>query len=708
MTKEVSFTKKRNLIVFCVLIIGILVILLNASQVVLMAETTKHTNVSDTEENCVKIRDSYCSLLENQITSYKKQLTSYTNADIINTGTPDEIEAWIVAHPKLHSSDFEYVAYGTADGKIYTDLGKVTDVKDRSYFKNIMNKGETEDVDDPVISKTTGKPIIHISMAITKGTKNIGFFCGIIGITELQNKINQLTIGNTGYAFLLASDGTVIAHKQADLQLNKNYLTDLSNDQGELKAVAQKMTARETGSSWVNIRTTDTAGKSQVAQDFIVYAPVSGTPWSLAVCVSKKQIYASANHLARLMAFISACMDLIIMISVGLIIYKMLYPLKDLNTSINSIATGNADLTKRIKIQSADEIGSVVSGFNTFTQKLQEIVTNLKKSKDTLLSVGEELHLSTEDTSASITQILANIESVSTQIKNQSGSVEETAGAVNEIASNITSLEKMIQSQSAGVTQASAAIEEMVGNISSVNESIQKMAQSFDTLQKDTQSGIEKQEGINIRILSISNQSKMLKEANQVIENIASQTNLLAMNAAIEAAHAGEAGKGFSVVADEIRKLSETSTAQSKTIGNELRTIEDAITEVVTVSEDTKNVFTNVSTQINQTGVLVEQIKSAMAEQHEGSKQINQALHDMNDGTSEVRGAAEEMSQGNKAILEEVKRLQDATEIMKDSVNEMSAGAKKINTTGNMLRDISNNMQSTIENIGKQVDLFKV
>ena len=375
---------------------------------------------------------------------------------------------------------------------------------------------------------------------------------------------------------------------------------------------------------------------------------------------------------------------------------------------LKDLASGEADLTKRCNLYVRDEIGALIINFDIFMDKLQEIVKTLKDSKINLGVSGDNLDAGTQDTASSITEILANIDSIHAQINNQGNSVSETNNSVHHISSAITDLENLIEDQSASVTQASAAVEEMIGNINSVNKSVEKMSSSFKSLEDNAEIGFSKQEDVNERIRQIEGQSEMLQEANTAISAIAEQTNLLAMNAAIEAAHAGEAGKGFAVVADEIRKLSETSSEQSKKIGEQLNKIMNSIIEVVGSSSEASTALTEVSSRIKETDELVIQIQSAMEEQNEGSKQIMEALRHLNSSTSEVRNSSQEMSGRNEQIVKDMQILKESTDMMNTSMEEMAVGARKINETGATLGDISVQVRESIQQIGAQVDLFKV
>lgn len=385
----------------------------------------------------------------------------------------------------------------------------------------------------------------------------------------------------------------------------------------------------------------------------------------------------------------------------------LMWRIYNVTNFLKELETGDADLTKRCKLFIRDEIGDLIIHFDFFLDKLQQIMTEVKGTKNELNASGSNLSAETADTASAITQILANIDGIHQQITAQGSSVDQTAKAVREISTNITSLDTLVENQSSGVEEASASIEEMIGNIASVTASVDKMADSFGSLNENMQVGFAKQQGVNERIQQIEGQSELLSEANLAIASIAAQTNLLAMNAAIEAAHAGDAGKGFSVVADEIRKLSETSSTQSRSIGEQLTKIHDAIGEVVASSNEASEAFTTVSAHIKQTDELVRQIKYAMEEQNSGSRQIGDAIRNMNDSTVEVQKASKEMSQSNERIMSEMQSLQESTQTMQTGMNEMKNGARKINATGNALAGISGDVQQAINKIGSQIDRFK-
>ncbi len=668
-------------------------------QNVFIVRSVKSSSKTDYSDFSEKVIAEDAGKIENWNEVLVNDLRIYSDNDVTKAGNADRIISWLLSHEKIRNPLFNYVMFCTPDGVGHTSDGKTITVISKPFFRSIMNDKKETFVSN-IDFQLDGSVCYYIARpAYDASGKLIGVFAGAVKLDEIDKMIGELSMGKDGKAILVGSNGVLISHIRGNSKYMDLSYSDKAGYKG-LDKIAEMACAGKQGEGYY----IDPNG----VRTFASYTPVKGTPWSAILTIPQAQIDSAGDRLRTVIIIISIIVGIIVSTACSVMLVMAVRPLKVVQESIHNIASGEADLTQQIIVKSKNEIGALGDGFNAFMGKLRLIISGVKDSKEMLGDVNVGLQKKIEENGTSIEAIIGDLSEIDSQVQNQASSVTETASAVEEISQNIESLERMIETQSSGVVEASAAVEEMIGNISSVNNSVGHMAQSFDDLARNAEEGINRQNDVDERIKKIEEQSKALQDANKTISEIAEQTNLLAMNAAIEAAHAGEAGKGFSVVADEIRKLSETSSAQSKTIREELNNIESSINDVVNASKASSESFVAVNKSITSTQQLVLQIKAAMEEQQEGSKQIGDALKLMNDNTSEVRAASHEMAEGNKSILQEVDQLRETTGIIRSSMDKISESAGNIRSSSNALTEIANSVESAVGQIGDQIDLFTV
>ncbi len=696
-SKKLFSMKWKLLIVFAVLtfIVGYACI---STTVKLARKTVMHR----VEKELVEKAKDTAKIIDRSIKGEYKYLETIARMKMIRSMDITYLEKAKRLKEEADFSGLKGLYICDANGTLYADNGKTVNVSDRKFYQESM-KGISF-VTEPYIDRVEGKLVLSITVPIYDSKKTvIGILCADFDGLKLNEFINDIVVGKTGCAYIIDKTGTIIADPDPEFVTEKVNSIELAKTDSNYISVA-KFEKHAIDSQKSSFDYFDWKGNLCVAS----FGKIQSNNWTVIIFAEASEFLNSIKQFRLKAILIGVTIYIIALIIIFLITGRMVKPVKKVSEALKNIAEGDGDLTVRLPLISNDEVTEVSHYFNETIEKINTSIKSVLNNTSDMSQIGQTLSSNMTETASSINQISANIEGVKGQVLSQSTGVTETSATMEEIIRTIHSLDERIANQVQGLQNLITIIHDSDKTTAETRNILDKNDQLIAELVDESSEGKTVINASEQEVKKILEESGSLMEASSIIQNIASQTNLLAMNAAIEAAHAGDAGKGFAVVADEIRKLAEESASQAKVITASLKNLSAEIESVSKSSSNIGESFGSIFDKVNQVKNRSAGIMKIAESRKEQSEQLLSLIENVDNITNEVKDGSAEMLKGGEQVATEMRKLDELTRIITDSMNEMASGAVQINNAVQEVSELTQQNKESIKNLSEEVNKFKV
>ncbi len=506
-----------------------------------------------------------------------------------------------------------------------------------------------------------------------------------IGLDYLSGIVDGIVGGGTGWAALVSRQGTVLAHSNPELVLST--FKDTYGDETAQAILAMGddeadglSAASGADGEWSNpaaeVEPIHIPSADGTSEQLVLSVPVDigGLDvWRLVVAISVSEITAPANAAAWNQAILAAILITLLLVSSIIVAAMITRPVTRLAQTFGRMAQGN--FSEIIVSKRKDEIGALNAGCNAVGQSVSAIVHTLRESTAELEHDAQSLLDATGRTETSVTAISGRIAQMKELVSDEDERLKASSSALGQIIKEVKALASLADEQAQAISGSRTSVDTLASRISASAEAMDTMSHAFSGLTEASDAGSETIAQVRELSDDVLKKSESLSEASDVITSIAGQTNLLAMNAAIEAAHAGDAGKGFAVVADEIRKLAESTAERSGEIDRTLIDVKATIIAMRSQSGAAETSFSTMRDLIRDAGVLKERIRAAMADERSESVQVVSGLDTMSSLSERVRDGAAGIRKASMAIAGDVGNITDLSARVSALAGEVVAEA---------------------------------
>lgn len=530
---------------------------------------------------------------------------------------------------------------------------------------------------------------VYHPVSAADGTVIGAVFAGVpqVDAEYLREEIVGVRVGESGYAFVMDSDGLLIFHPFLEGQ----NVSDRDYIQQMLQLGDGSVTHQETQEDG-SVRTRD-----------VFFQTVDSVGWTVALATYRDETLSASRQISLLILGIFAVALLAALIIGWFLARSIANPVRRLAGELSGLASREADLTVRLPDAARDETGQMARSFNAFIAQLENLISTLKDAIARSSEVKATVASATEETTTAIEQIGATIVSIGTRMRTLDDEVGGTTAALQQISHNTETVDEQIAAQASMVEQQTAAVTQMIAalnNVDRVASARADLARSLAAVATDGETRVRETEE---RFATVEREVQRIREMASAINDIASRTNLLSMNAAIEAAHAGEQGKGFAVVAEEIRKLADSAGQSTRQIAASVKDVTEAVASTGATVRTTAEAFRQISAEVNAVVGAFTEIQYSVSELNEGSKQVLEATTEVNNTTVAIRDGSREIRTGSESILGSAERVAGVSSEVRNGMDEVTSGVSEIVQA---MQDVSAQTQTLSGIVDELTQLF--